>query len=250
MKLKELLKDINDLGRKTGCSTMYICGGLPRDKALNRMNLLVDIDITTGDETIGKLAYETLRHFSKIYNIKAKTSSDGHQTIFFKNMKLDFSSNFITPNIENILKKKMSPLEKEMYSRDFNINSLLLSVDFKDIIDVTGKGLPDIRKKIIDTCLEPEITFKSNKNRVVRAVYMASKLDFKIADRVKDYIKSNPDSIKFGENSVLISKLNKSFITNPQLTYKNLTELNLWQHIPISETMQPFYERWEQSRIK
>ena len=92
------------------------------------------------------------------------------------------SSNFNTPNITELLVKQgikePTDLQREMYSRDFTCNALLLDLDLKTVIDPTKQGVKDIHAKVIRTCLAPEITLTANKNRVVRAIYLAAKLDF------------------------------------------------------------------------
>ena len=84
---------------------------------------------------------------------------------------MDFSSNFNAPNIESLLVNKgiakPTEMQKEMFSRDFTCNALLLSLDLKDLIDPTHQGFKDIKERMIKTCLPPEVTLTTNKNRVV-----------------------------------------------------------------------------------
>ena len=247
MKLKELLSEINIIAEDKGYSKPYLCGGVPRDHVMSNIEIVSDIDLTTGDATIKSLATDVAINYGKQFNIKTKVMNDGHQSIFFKNIKLDFSSNFNTPNIESILSKigitDSTDLQKEMYSRDYTCNTLLMSMDLMNISDPTGKGLDAIKNKILDTCLDPEITFTVNKNRIARGICFSSKLDFELSDRVKSYIKSNPDLIKFSEESVLAKKINDAFIYNAKRAVKNITECNLWKYIPITDTVKPYYKK-------
>lgn len=242
MKLKEIIWQIKDLSKSIGSSEPYICGGVPRDKYMGRLKKIADIDITTGDDSIFKLGEE----FSKLYSktVQSKISNDQHRTMFFKNIKIDFSSNFNTPNIDYELKKlnvQSTSLNKEMFSRDFTCNSLLLSTDLKTFLDPTKRGLKDIDSKVIDTCLDPSITLTTNNNRVCRAVYLSVKLGFSLSDRVKDYILSNPDSMKISTQNVMTEKLNKAFEIDGNKASKLITDLKLWGHIPITEVIKPYY---------
>ena len=109
------------------------------DKYLKRLDNISDLDITTGDNTVDYLSQEFSSNLLKNYNVTRKTMPDGHSTIFVGNLKVDFSSNFNVQNIDSLLNKigivKPTSMQKEMFSRDFTCNSLLLSLDLKNITD-------------------------------------------------------------------------------------------------------------------
>lgn len=245
MKLRELLYQMQQVQKKIGTSEPFICGGTPRDKYLNRLNNISDLDITTGDKSIDYLSQEFAALLNKKYNVTRKTMGDGHSTIYIGNLKIDFSSNFNTPNINELLKYKgitnPTEMQKELYSRDFTCNSLLLSLDLKNIFDITRIGVQDLDKKIIRTCLEPEITLTTNKNRVIRAVYLAAKLGFDLDEKIIEFVKTNPESVKIATETSLIEKLNEAFKRDSKRTSHLLTQMNLWKHIPITEIAKPYY---------
>lgn len=222
-----------------------ICGGTPRDKYLKRLDNVSDLDITTGDDSIGGLARETALVLGKKYNIGSKVGKDGHVSIFMGDLKIDFSSNFNAPNIFGILNKMgikaPTDIEKEMYSRDFTCNSLLMSFDLKSILDPTKRGIQDIQAKRISTCLDPATTLTANKNRVVRAIYLAAKLDFEVDEKIINWVKNNPDSIRFASESSLTEKLSKALKYNEAKTLDLLDKMGLWNYIPISEQLYPHY---------
>lgn len=246
MKLRDLLQLIDKVHLKYGTSEPYICGGLPRDKYLNRLVSAADVDFTTGDETINTLSLATYKILRKKYDIKREKKQDGHSSIYFNNMKIDFSSNYITPNIKLHLQKlgvnNPTPLQEETYSRDFGCNALLLSLDFKDLIDPTNRGINDCNNKIIRTLLPPAITFQVNpstgmNNRVIRSVYLAAKLDFTIHQDIVNYISNNPQLIEQTEPKTLAKKLNKSYELNPDKTKYYLKKMNLFNYIPINSML-------------
>ncbi len=184
MKLRDFLKSVEDSQVATNSSKVWICGGVARDKVLNRLDKINDLDLTTGDQSINTVFINLIKKLNQEFPVNYKLMSDGHKTLEFSNFKVDFSSNYITPNIEYYLAKlgvkNSTPLQQEMYSRDFTINSLLLDFDLKSMQDPTNRGLSDIKSKMIDTNLDPQITLLSFRNRVVRAIYLAAKLDFDI----------------------------------------------------------------------
>lgn len=245
MKLRELLSEIKKVQVEAGTSDVFICGGTPRDKVLGRLSKLSDLDLTTGDKTVDYLSQKFYSYFNKKYSITRKIMSDGHSSVYVGNLKVDFSSNFNAPNIETFLKQKginnPTDMQKEIYSRDFTCNALLMPFDFSDIIDVTKRGLYDIKNKKIVTCLSPDVTLVTNKNRVARAIYLSCKLQFDLDTKIIDYVRSNPNSIKISSNQSLIEKLNSAFVSDPERASYLLTKMGLWNYIPITESIRPYY---------
>lgn len=231
MKLAELLNIISETANKNNTSTPRICGGVARDFALNKLSNVSDLDITTGDNTVHMLSSELAKILRKSYSIKEKTSDDGHTSIFLSNLKLDFSSNFNAPNINEYLNKlnisNPTEMQKEMYSRDFTVNALLLDLDLKKIYDPTNLGLKDIKSKIIKTCLDPKITLTVNKNRVIRSIYLAAKLDFEIDKAIIEFVKNNPNSVYNSTHKLLNDKLNEALKYNSDKTKYYLNEMGL-----------------------
>jgi hypothetical protein len=247
MKLRELLQQMQEVQRKIGSATPFVCGGTPRDKFMGRLDNVADIDITTGDKTVDYLSQQFYEELRKKYDVTRKTMEDGHSTIFIGNLKIDFSSNFIAPNIDTYLQKlgitNPTSMQREMFSRDFTCNSLLLSIDLKQLFDPTKRGFKDIKAKKIVTCLSPEVTLTSNRNRVVRAIYLASKLGFDIDQPIIDYVRKNPQVAKISTEKATIEKLNKAFEKDPEKASRLITQMNLWPHLPITEIMQPYYSK-------
>ncbi len=245
MKLRELLQQMNVVQEKIGASTAYICGGTPRDKYMGKLENVADIDVTTGDKTVDYLSQEFYLEFRKKYNVTRKTMEDGHSTIFVGSLKVDFSSNFMVPNIDQELAKlgikKPNNMQREMFSRDFTCNSLLLTTDLKQILDPTKRGFQDIKEKKIKTCLAPEITLTTNRNRVVRAIYLACKLDFDLDDSIIEYVRKYPETVKISTDKSMNDKLNEAFSRNPNKAADLITKMNLWSYIPITEKAYPYY---------
>lgn len=253
MKLRELLSKLTELQKKIGASNPYICGGTPRDKYMKRLDNVSDIDITTGDKTVDYLSQEFELELRKDFNVTRKSMPDGHSTIFIGNLKIDFSSNFMVPNIEQILAKKgitkPTSMQKEMYSRDFTCNTLLMAPDLKTIMDPIHKGFQDIKEKKIRTCLDPSITLTNNRNRVIRAIYLACKLGFEIDESIISFVQKNPQTVKISTEKSLAEKLNEAFEKDPEKAVSLLTKMNLWKYIPITEKVYPYYMKHKGSNV-
>lgn len=235
MKLGELLIAIERIADTKGLSKPYIVGGLVRDKLLERTRDVGDVDITTGDESIHALSKEVARMLEGP-NVTYEVMDDGHSTINIDGFKLDFSSNFIIPGIHDILRrggiKDMSEMNKELYSRDFTCNAALMTMDLKTILDPTGLTVEDVKNKVIKTCLTPKLTLGYDNKRIVRAIYLAAKLDFDIDPDDKEWIKQNSKLIMNATPGYITNKLKKSAEYNVERTRELLTELGLWRYIP------------------
>lgn len=235
-----ILNKLTEISNNFGTSRPYICGGIPRDKLLGRLNKIEDIDISTGDESVHTLADKLAESF----RAKIATAKDGHKTVIIENLKIDFSSNYVVPNLKEALVKfgvkNPKPIQLEMYSRDYTINSLIMSLDLKKIIDPIGLGFEDLQNKILRTCLPPAITIGNDPKRIVRAIYLAAKLDLTIEDRVVEYISSNTNLLSRVSNSYIAIKLIAAFKHNPTITKKYINELNLKDVIPKTLKLNKF----------
>lgn len=241
MTLKELLFLIGEVAKKNGISTPYICGGTPRDKVLNRLDQIVDLDITTGDSSIVHLGQE----LSKVLpGSSYKLMPDNHSQINLGKFKIDFSSNFKVPGIKMMLYKagikNPTEMQCELYSRDFTCNALLLSLDLKNIFDPTGLGIKDIERKLIRTCLPAQLTLGSQHKRIVRIIYLAAKLNFEVDKEIIDWVRSNPQNFANAKPKYLADKLQKAVDTDKEKTIRLLDQMNLWKFIPPLPELLPY----------
>jgi tRNA nucleotidyltransferase/poly(A) polymerase len=241
MILLELLKTIDLIGKKNDIPEVFICGGTPRDKYLTgNVKSIHDLDLCTGTDKAAFLGSEVFSVMRKTNNIQMKNHKAGQATIYFGNLHIDFSSHFVIRNIESYVGRKLSSLEQEMFSRDFGCNSLLASMDLKKIIDPTKRGISDLSDKIIRTCLKPEITLKAYPNRAVRSIYLAAKLGFELDSQLFAYIKANPSIVRNATVKSTNEKLYKAFEVNPEKSAKLITDMGLWNYLPVTDNMMPF----------
>lgn len=235
MSLRGILKLITEIAETKGTSTPYICGGTPRDKVMGRINDMVDVDITTGDDSIHVLAKELSLVLPEA---SYKQLGDGHAQIDIRGIKLDFSSNFLVPNIGKLLRgggiKSPTDMQCELYSRDFTCNTLLMTLDLKKIKDPTGLGIADIKKKLLRTCLPASLTLGAQPKRVIRIIYLAAKLGFEVDQEIIDWVKKNPSSITGAKPHSIAEKLGMALDYDKQKTIHLLDQMDLWKHLPIT----------------
>lgn len=232
--IKDALLEVKRLAKDNGLSEPYIVGGLPRDKILNRINKVEDIDITSGDESIHQLAELAAQQF-KVNPIRFP---DGHYQLYVNKIKFDFSSNFNSPDAEYFLQKAgvkdPSSMLLELFSRDFTCNTLIIPLALRKIVDPTGLALDDIKKKIIRTPLPPRITLRDDPKRVVRAIYLAAKLGFTVERDIILWVLNHHDKIK-EEVSVGFSKRKLADATRADIkkTMQLLSSMKLWNVVGI-----------------
>jgi hypothetical protein len=226
MKLKELLNLILNVAEKNKLSRPWIVGGLPRDKVLGREAEFKDLDLSTGDTDIHALGNLLLKPLEK-FNPQYEILSDGHGRMSLGKLKIDFSNHFLIPGIERYNKAK-SPMLQELYSRDFFCNTLLLNLELSQIYDPSGEGISDIKKKEIRTCLEPKITFGHDPKRLVRAIYLASKLNFQVEEKTKQFTGNVLNiAIDYGGRDEImraIQKIQEQHVDASTLTEENFND--------------------------
>jgi poly(A) polymerase len=249
MKLRELLDLIENVARRIQIPNVWICGGIARSKAIGNISDVSDLDITTCSNKIFNLAKEVEIELKKSFSIKARKLDDGHTSITIGDFKLDFSSNFVDPNIDNILHQKNiihpNDIQREMFSRDFTCNALLLSFDLKTILDPTEQGLSDIKNKIIRTCLNPSITFNDNVNRIVRVIYLSSKLNFQVDEAIIDFISKHKNLIHLSPERYVLKNIEKAMKYNKTNTINLINKLELNNDLPIKVAGRNFDYDWE-----
>lgn len=79
--------------------------------------------------------------------------------------------------------------EEDAFRRDATINAMFYNLQTEHVEDLTGRGLDDMRDKILRTPIEPFQTFKDDPLRILRLVRFASRLDYTIDDAAKQAMK-------------------------------------------------------------
>lgn len=244
MDIKLLMQLLQQVANEQHMSC-YLVGGIPRDKVLGTLiSNFNDIDVTTGTHStyFAKMLIPALQASGIQFTVKQ--AKDGHVAFYFPDLQLDFSSNFLNPNIDKLLYshgiKQSNAFLKEAFSRDFTVNTLLMSLDFTKIKDITGQAIKDIKGKVIKTCLPPEITLVDNPKRIIRVVYMAAKLEFDVDEVVVQWIQHNPQYLLQVEQSYLSRYIDKSLHYDKDRTVYLINKMQLWNYLPITQQLYPY----------
>lgn len=198
MTIDELLSTIRKIAAEHNLSTPYIVGGTPRDRIMQKEGRKIkDIDLTTGDESIKQLSKLLA---DQIPDAKYRDYDDGHSSVDVQSLRIDFSNHFVIDGIENVLRKMgisdITEMKKELYSRDFTMNTLLEDLEFNNVYDLTGEGIADIKAHILKCPIDPDITIGVDARRILRALYFSLKYGFNLEDDLKRAILKHRENIK------------------------------------------------------
>lgn len=239
MKLSNLLSKMKELAKNNNISEPYIVGGLPRDMLLGVPRKVKDIDITTGDSGSLNLAMAALREFP---DANFQIFDDQHSSLGFSNVIVDFSNNWTVPEIEEELKKRgienPTELQKEMFSRDFTINTFLQPLDLnKEPIDITGMAYEDLKNKIIRTPIDADLIIGHDPRRILRALKLAVKYNFTLDPELEKAIFKHKEKIKDIPENQVKKIVNQMLDINVDKTLNLLTKYELLPVLSLSKAL-------------
>jgi poly(A) polymerase len=84
--------------------------------------------------------------------------------------------------------------EEDAFRRDFTVNALFYDIGTFSIIDYAG-GLQDLQAGLIRSIGEPEVRFLEDPVRMLRAVVLAARLEFRIDEEALDAIEHHKHEI-------------------------------------------------------
>jgi len=105
-------------------------------------------------------------------------------------------------------------LKDDVERRDFTVNSLLKDLSNNEIIDLTGKGRVDIQKGIIRTTLDPDIIFKEDALRMLRAIRFTVKYNWTLPLFMIRAIKNNAPLLETISKERIQDEFNKILLTD------------------------------------
>jgi len=196
---------------------IYIVGGFVRDLILKRPCKDIDfVCVGSGIELAQQVANEL----------------GGLQVTVFKNFGTamikegDYELEFVGARRESYRQESRKPtvedgtLKEDQERRDFTINAMAISLNKKnygDLIDPFD-GVNHLKKKLIKTPLDPNITFSDDPLRMMRAVRFASQLNFDIDADTFDAVIKNGERLQIVSMERITDELNK-IILSPTPSY-------------------------------
>jgi poly(A) polymerase len=122
--------------------------------------------------------------------------------------------------------------EEDAFRRDFTINALFYDIATFSVIDYVG-GLEDLRAGLVRSIGDPDVRFREDPVRMMRAVALASRLDFRIDQPVLDAIQRLRHEIARSSAPRLLEEYYKILRSGAsEKTFRELARLGLLE--PIS----------------
>ena len=125
--------------------------------------------------------------------------------------------------------------EEDAFRRDFTINALFYDIATFSIIDYVG-GLEDLRAGIVRSIGDPEVRFREDPVRMLRAVALAARLDFTIDPPILDAIRALRHEIARSSPARLLEEYYKILRAgSAEKTFRGLADAGLLE--PISQEL-------------
>jgi poly(A) polymerase len=227
----EIFKAISAQANELGFET-YVIGGYVRDLILKRPSKDVDIVTIGSGITLARRVAKNLN-----CNIKVNVFKN-FGTAQFKYSSTEFE--FVGARKESYRKDSRKPvvedgtIEDDQNRRDFTINAMAIGLNtdnFGLLVDPFG-GVDDLKKKIIRTPLDPDVTFDDDPLRMMRGIRFATQLKFNIEKQTLDAITRNRERISIVSKERIVDELNKIMMSDkPSIGFKLMDKTGLLELI-------------------
>lgn len=192
----------------------YVVGGYVRDIMLRRPSTDVDfVTVGSGIEVASEVARRLKgSHLSVFRNYgTAQVKRRSVELEFVGARKESYHRESRNPIVED------GTLDDDIARRDFTINAMALCVNadrFGELID-RYNGIDDLRRGLIRTPLDPDVTFSDDPLRMMRAIRFATQLGFEIVDETFNAIRRNARRIEIISKERVADELMK-IMRSPQ----------------------------------
>ena len=169
-----LIESIAEAAEAAGVE-LYLVGGFVRDRLLGRAGKDIDL-LAVGDDGTDVLAAVARRfrwhppqRFERFGTGQVRGAGFVVEVVRARAESYDAASR--KPDV------RPGTLEEDIWRRDFTVNALCQTLD-GHLLDLTGRGLDDLRRGVLRTPLDPERTFGEDPLRMFRAARFAAQLGF------------------------------------------------------------------------
>lgn len=161
----------------------YLVGGSVRDLLIGRQPKDFDIATSARPRQIKRLFRNSFLIGRRFRLALIRFGKKQIETATFRRSPDSDDDNGSDPDSPGALYQEADNLfgtpEEDAQRRDFTVNALFYDIESHQIIDYTG-GLPDIDKRTLRSIGDPNIRFREDPVRMLRAVRLSARLDFTI----------------------------------------------------------------------
>ncbi len=210
----------------------YLVGGGVRDLLLGMQPKDFDIATDAHPEDVRQL-FENSRIIGRRFRIVHVYFSGGYvEVATFR------AANRADVNHQGriIADNTYGSIEEDAFRRDFTVNALFYDSDAKQVLDLVN-GRDDIDVKLLRVIGDPNLRFREDPVRMLRAVRLSSKLDFEIEQQAKDSIYRLGHLLSEVPSARLFDEMLKLFHGGFALhTFNNLRDYGLFKYMfPLTE---------------
>ena len=219
-----VLRDVGKASENLG-ERCYVAGGLVRDCLLGIGGKDIDLVCSDSEKVAEVIADISLAERGKRPTI-TKFKKFGTYQLRFRDEDLEL----VDPRRETYTYQSHKPETVEEGSflddalrRDFTLNALFLGIqndDWMNIIDLTGKGIDDLKRGILRTPLDPDTTFIDDPSRIFRLARFKACKGFDIAPETTASARKNSAEV----NVPLYDAINTRLPSGEIKTEKILTK--------------------------
>ncbi|MEJ2115833.1 MAG: polynucleotide adenylyltransferase PcnB, partial [Gammaproteobacteria bacterium] len=210
----------------------YLVGGSVRDLLLNLHPKDFDIATNATPENVREL-FENSRIIGRRFRIVHVYYGGG-----FIEVATFRAANTASVNTQGriIADNTYGSIEEDAFRRDFTVNALFYDSEKNQILDLVG-GLQDVEARVLRVIGDPNLRFREDPVRMLRAVRLATKLNFEIELSAKDAIFRLGCLLSEVPSARLFDEMIKLFHGGYALeTYHALRKFDLFRHMfPLTE---------------
>lgn len=221
------------VAQRLGVAT-YVVGGFVRDLLLERPSKDIDLVCVGNGIQLAQAVAEALKQLPGRTTEVSVFKNFGTAMVKHNEYELEFVGARKESYRADSRKPEVAPgtLEDDQRRRDFTINALAISLNANDygaLVDPFD-GVGDLRRKMIVTPLDANITFSDDPLRMMRAVRFATQLTFDIDPDTFDAIIDNAERLKIISQERITDELNKIILSPvPSYGFKLLFHAQLLQ---------------------
>jgi len=210
----------------------YIVGGGVRDLLLNFHPKDFDIATDATPENVREL-FEHSRIIGRRFRIVHVYFEGGFTEVATFRAANTASVNTLGRIIAD---NTFGSIEEDAFRRDFTVNALFYDSEKDQILDLVN-GLQDVDAKVLRVIGDPDLRFREDPVRMLRAVRLATKLNFEIEESAKDAIYRLGSLLSEVPSARLFDEMIKLFHGGFALqTYQGLRDFDLFRHMfPLTE---------------
>ncbi|HPR16993.1 MAG TPA: HD domain-containing protein [Candidatus Cloacimonadota bacterium] len=197
MEIPEVIELIraNIIGTKFA-EKSFLVGGFVRDLLLKQASDDIDIvvELPDGGRELAKFLHEKgIASHPVIYDNfgTALVNIGEHKIEFVMTRRESYRAKNRKPDV------LFGSLREDVFRRDFTINSLIQDLVSGEILDLSGKGLSDLKDGIIRSTSQPEIIFKEDPLRLLRAVRFTNRFHFSLEEQTRQGILKNAEMLDY-----------------------------------------------------